>query len=80
MKQPADRYVVSYEAEHFYKGRRYHWMICSERKLDELVSWGHEPTQELAEAAARDEVKNLSSGMSHGGQVASTSCLGVHHR
>ena len=70
--KPSGRYVVSFQAEHFYKGRRYHWMICSERKLDELVSWGHEPTQELAETAARDEVINLSAGLSHGGQVAST--------
>jgi hypothetical protein len=73
MKQPA-RYVVSYEAEPLRKGIcRYHWMICREHNPDELVSWGHALTQELAEAAARDEVNNLSSGLSHGGLVASTS-------
>jgi hypothetical protein len=73
MKQTA-RYVVSYEAESLRKGiRRYHWMICREHNPDELVSWGHALTQELAEAAARDEVNNLSSGLSHGGLVASTS-------
>jgi hypothetical protein len=79
MKQPA-RYVVSYEAEPLRKGIcRYHWMICREHNPDELVSWGHALTQELAEAAARQEVTDLSSGLSHGGQVLSTSYLGIHH-
>jgi hypothetical protein len=53
-------------------------MICWEHNPDELVSWGHALSQELAEAAARDEVKDLSSGMSHGGQVASISYSGIH--
>ena len=78
MKQPAGRYVVSYEAEPFRKARRYHWMICREHNPDELVSWGHALTQELAETAARQEVTDLSSGLSHGGQLASTSYSGIH--
>jgi hypothetical protein len=78
MSYAAGRYVVSFQAQPFRKGRSYHWMICWEHNPDELVSWGHALTQELAEAAARDEVKDLSSGMSHGGQVASTSYSGIH--
>ena len=70
MKQPAGQYVLSGQAERFYKDVRYHWMVCCEHKPDELVSWGHAPTQELAEAAARNEVKDLSSGLSHGGRVS----------
>ncbi len=81
MDQPAGRYVVSFQSQPLRKGqRRYYWMICGEHNPDELVSWGHALTQELAEAAARDEVISLSSGLSHGGQVASTSYLGIHHR
>jgi hypothetical protein len=47
-------------------------MICREQKLDELVSWGYAPTQEQAETAARNEVTDLSSGLTQGGQVTST--------
>jgi hypothetical protein len=79
MDQPADRYVVSFQAEHFYKGRRYHWMICREHNPHELVSWGHALTQELAEAAARQEVTDLSSGLSHGGQASTMGTPAVHH-
>ena len=78
MNYAAGRYVVSFQSIRFYKGVRYHWMICLEHKPDELVAWGHALTQELAESAARDEVKNLFSGLSHGGQVASTSYSGIH--
>lgn len=78
MDQPSDRYVLSFQAERFHRGMRYHWMICLERKPDELVSWGHEPTQELAETAARNEVESLSSGLTQGGRVTSTSYLGIH--
>ena len=72
MKNPAGRYVSSFQAERFHRDVRYHWMVCCEHKPDELVSWGHAPTQELAEAAAQNEVKDLSSGFSKGGRVAST--------
>jgi hypothetical protein len=76
MDYAAGQYVVSFQAQPFRKGRRYHWMICWEHNPDELVSWGHALSQELAEAAARDEVKDLSSGLSHGGQVASIELFG----
>ena len=79
MNYAAGQYVVSFQAIRFYKGVRYHWMICLERKPDELVAWGHALTQELAEAAARQEITDLSYGLSHGGLVASTSFSGIHH-
>ncbi len=62
-------YIVSFQRESFYKGARYHWMVCSSDVPDQLVSWGHAPTQEMAETAAQNEVKDLSSGMSQGGQA-----------
>ncbi len=46
-------------------------MICRAGNAEELVSWGHEPTRELAEAAAEKEVQVLSSGVTEGGQVVS---------
>jgi len=73
MNYTAGRYVVSFQAVRFHQKRRYHWMICCEHKPDELVAWGHALTQELAEAAAREEVTDLYSGLSHGGRAASTS-------
>jgi ribulose-5-phosphate 4-epimerase/fuculose-1-phosphate aldolase len=79
MKQLPDRYISSFQAERFHKAVRFHWMVCWEKKPDELVSWGHAPTQALAEAAARDEVKDLSSGLSHGGRVSAITPF-LHHR
>jgi hypothetical protein len=73
MKQAAGRYIPSFQVERFFKGVRHHWMICREHKLDELVAWGHAPTQELAEEAARNEVQDLVSGISKGGRVPNTS-------
>jgi hypothetical protein len=55
------RYVVSFQAERFYKGMRYYWMICREQNPDELVAWGHALTQELAQKEARKKVRDLSS-------------------
>jgi len=78
MDNAAGQYVVSFQVQPFRKGRRYHWMICREHNPDELVSWGHALSQELAEAAARQEVTDLSSGLTQGGQVASTSYSGIH--
>ena len=80
MNQTIDEYVVSFQTQPFRKGRRYHWMICRDRKPDELVSWGHAPTQEQAEAEARNEVTDLSSGLTQGGQVISTIKPFTHHR
>jgi hypothetical protein len=78
MKQPS--YVMSFQKEHFHKGIRYHWMICGAQNADELVSWGYAATQELAEAAATNEVKDLTSGLTRGGRVVSTSkAFGRHH-
>jgi len=65
------RYVLSFDSEHFYRGWRYHWMICAARNPDELVSWGHAPTRELAETAAGNEVENLVAGLTKGGRVTS---------
>jgi len=80
MKQPSRRYVLSFQAERFHRGMRYHWLVCCEHKPDELVSWGHAPTQELAETAARNEVKDLAAGLRHGGRMSSTSTSSVHIR
>lgn len=72
MEQHSDQYVVSLQAEPFRQGTRYHWMVCRAQAPDELVSWGHAPTQERAEAAARTEVGDLRSGLSQGGQAGGT--------
>ena len=81
MDQLADRYVMSFQSQPLRNGRRrYYWMICGEHNPDELVSWGHALTQELAEVAARQEVKDLSSGLSRGGRLVSINYLGIHHR
>ena len=78
MDYTAGQYIVWFQVQPFRKGRRYHWMICREQNPDELVSWGHALTQELAEVAARDEIQDLSAGTSNGGRVASTSYSGIH--
>lgn len=57
----ADCYRLSFEAERFYRGCRYHWMICSVHNPEELVSWGHAPTRQMAEMAADIAVANLES-------------------
>jgi hypothetical protein len=59
----ANTYVLSFEAERFYRGCRYHWMISSVQNPDELISWGYAPTRELAETAAGSEVNKLESGL-----------------
>jgi hypothetical protein len=79
MDHESDRYVVSIQAQAFRKKTRYHWLICWENNPDEMVSWGHAPTQELAETEARNEVKDLTSGLTQGGKVASTCYSAIHH-
>jgi hypothetical protein len=79
MNHELGRYVVSIQAQAFRKKTRYHWMICLEGNPEELVSWGHAPTQELAETEARNEVKDLTSGLTQGGRVPSTSYSAIHH-
>ncbi len=69
MKYAVNKYVVSFQAERFHKGKRYHWTVCCARNPDELISWGHALTQALAEKAASDEVKDLFSGETQGGHV-----------
>ena len=66
-------YVLSFQSQRFYRGRRCHWMICAARNPDKLVSWGHAPTRELAETAAQNEVEKLESGLTQGGRVTSAS-------
>ena len=73
MTRALGRYLVSFQAEPFHNRTRYHWIICWARNPDKLVSWGHAPTQELAEVAAQNEVKRLSTGRTQGGRVTSTS-------
>ena len=64
------KYVVSFQVEPFHQSTRHHWMICLAQKPEELVSWGHAPTREMAEEAAANEVQDLSSGRTQGGQAA----------
>lgn len=64
-------YVLSFQTERFYRGRRFYWTICRAQNPDKLISWGHAPTQQEAESAARHEAEDLSSGLSHGGRVSS---------
>jgi hypothetical protein len=77
---PASSYVLLFQSETFHKQKRYHWMVCGAQNPDELISWGHATTQELAAAAAQEEVNDLSSGLSRGGQVTSTTDTSFHRR
>lgn len=70
-KAPAT-YVFSIQVEHFHRGLRFHWVVCSTQNPDRLVSWGHAPSRELAEQAAQDEIEDLRSGRTAGGPVRST--------
>ena len=69
MKKAVDPYVLSFESESVRKKKqkRHHWMICLAKSPDKLVSWGHAPTHELAEAEARNELEDLHSGLTQGG-------------
>ena len=71
MKQAPSSFVISFEAESCCRGRRHYWTICRTQSPEELVSWGHEPTREMAEAAAGKELQDLSTEVSQGGQVTS---------
>jgi hypothetical protein len=66
-------YVASFDSESYYERSRYHWMICLTDNAEELVSWGHEPTRDLAEAAAEKEVQLLACGLTQGGHVVGLS-------
>ncbi|HWR35051.1 MAG TPA: hypothetical protein VN622_04160 [Clostridia bacterium] len=67
----SNSYTMSFQAERFHKSVRFYWMICGTQNPDELVSWGHAQTQELAEAAAQKEVNDLISGLTECGLVKS---------
>ena len=69
MKGAAERYVCSVRLERYFRRWRHHWLVCRANEPDELVAWGHAPTQELAEAAARNQIADLASGLSKGGRV-----------
>ena len=71
-KDAGKKFVLSFQAERFYKGVRYHWMVCLEQDPSQLISWGHAPTQQQAESAGQVEINDLLSGISQGGQVVST--------
>ena len=63
----ANSYVLSFEVERFYKGWRYHWVICSVQNPDELVAWGHAPMRRNPGlTVAGSEVKKLESGSPKG--------------
>ena len=63
------QYLFSIHAERFYRTLRYHWTICAAQSPDRIVSWGHAASHELAETAAQNEIRDLSSGLTQGGRV-----------
>jgi hypothetical protein len=68
-----DGYLLSFEVDNLSRRRtRHHWMICSADSPNQLLSWGHAPTTELAETDAKSEMDSLSSGLTQGGQVKRT--------
>ncbi len=69
MSLAVDPYVCSVQSERYFRHWRHHWVICRVNKPEELVAWGHAPTQELAESAARTEIAELCAGISKGGRV-----------
>ena len=76
MKKAVDPYVLSFELEPVrnrqmrHQHKRHHWMICLAKRPDELISWGHAATQELAESEAQIEIKDLLSSLPQGGHVS----------
>ena len=72
MEKTAPAYVVSFDVQPYYQGARHHWMICRSQNPDELISWGHAPTRELAQSAAEKELEDLSAGRTQGGQATNT--------
>jgi hypothetical protein len=80
MPDVVSNYVFSIQAEPYHREVRYHWMICSAQNPDQMVSWGHASTRELAEAAAQNEIQDLSSGLTQGGRVISTKKQTIRRR
>jgi hypothetical protein len=69
MPETPATYSFAIELERFHRTLRFHWVICSTRNPDRLVSWGHAPSRELAVAAAEREIRDLRSGRTVGGRV-----------
>jgi hypothetical protein len=82
MNQRLGSYLLEFQAEpsRFHREVRYHWMISLAHKPDELVSWGHATTPELAELSAHNEVKDLDSGLSQGSRVTKTCKVALNRR
>ena len=81
-KKRLGSYLLEFQAEpsRFHKAVRFHWMISLAHKPDEMVSWGHATTPELAELAAHNEVKDLDCGLSRGGRVTKPRKLNLYRR
>ncbi len=71
-------YVFSIQLEHLHKRLRFHWLICSTKNPDRLVSWGHAPTRELAEVAVQEEIEHLRCGRTLGGRVRPAKIASIH--
>ena len=70
MKKAVNPYVLSFESESISnKKKRHHWMISLVERPDELVSWGHALTHELADSEAQNELKELLSALTQDGHV-----------
>jgi hypothetical protein len=52
-------YVLKFDSGRFYQSWRYHRVIYAKQNPDELVSWGHASTREMAVMAAQNEVEKL---------------------
>ena len=80
MKKPASNsFFLSFEEQSLRnKKKRHHWMICSSRNPDLLISWGHAITHEAAEYEANKELEGLVSGDTQGGRVASMAPMNRH--
>ena len=70
MRQQVRSYLIEFQTEpsRFRKGVRYHWMVSSVQKPDEMISWGFSSTLELAQMAAQSEINDLEAGLTQGGR------------
>ena len=53
-------YIVSIEKERFYGRWRFYWTISATQNLDELVSWGHTPTEASAQEQVAAKAEHIS--------------------
>ena len=70
-------YTFSIESERYHRSLRFHWVICSIRNPDWLVSWGYAPSHELAVEAAKREIDDLRCGRTVGGRMRNSKHSGV---